>query len=648
MKTKRYRNFKLFFGLATLETFIVFIYLIAQPSSDKNVYFLNYSVNKIILLISTLLLLMFFLFQTIKFIQNAERISNSFNNIYENIYEISHNKIPKILLNHIWFLSVSTIAFLLLVVQFTTDMFIYSILVNLQPHLLLFLILLIQAPIIFYQINKAKLRKSYSFMEKNRTSFIVLFLIFIIGITIRSLYISQPIRLDESITLMAYASDSLWHALSTYSAPNNHVFHSLLVNISLAGFGNYSLLALRLPAFIFGILIIPVTFITTSLLFDQKSALLSSALVSSSSFLIEYSTLARGYSLICLLTMLLILIAIKLSATQSFLWHIFALLSAIGFLTTPIMLFPFGSIALWILHSAWLENKSIKMPNPFIIHYVLAMFSVAWLTTLFYMPIILVSGVDSLINNSFIQPLPWDKFFANLSLSASGTWRLLLRDLPGWIKLILYLGVINSLITLWKIRIKYFLPLSILIWCSLIIIGRQVVPFPRMLIFILPIFFMYASNGIIQLFNSFHSFNSIRSYRVYLSSIVLLSVGLSSYVITSNSIYDSLEIGTLREAEQIVLFLNPNLKTSDVILAQLPSTGPLEYYLHYYRMATPVLPSWDKISLNTTNVYIVVNIENGQTISSLINKVDIPQEFYEDIQVVKYFEYAQIYRVEIR
>ena len=76
---------------------------------------------------------------------------------------------------------------------------------------------------------------------------VVAVLLGVIGMGIRFAHLRQPMRHDEAYTYLHYARAPLSVALSDYTYPNNHLFHTLLVWISTRVFGN-SEVAIRLPA----------------------------------------------------------------------------------------------------------------------------------------------------------------------------------------------------------------------------------------------------------------------------------------------------------------------------------------------------------------------------------------------------------------
>ena len=118
-------------------------------------------------------------------------------------------------------------------------------------------------------------------------------------------------RYDESVTFVHYASRPWYIALTNYTAPNNHVFHSLLVHASTWIFGGAPW-AIRLPALIAGILLVPASYVAARALVREARGALAASLVAGSSMLVEYSTNARGYTILALVFVLLLALATHL------------------------------------------------------------------------------------------------------------------------------------------------------------------------------------------------------------------------------------------------------------------------------------------------------------------------------------------------
>src|SRR4051812_31711660 len=74
----------------------------------------------------------------------------------------------------------------------------------------------------------------------------------VIGVLLRLPYLDVLMRYDESYTYNEYATRSLYDAVSLYTFPNNHLFHTLLVHIAVRLFGD-SPPVVRLPALLAGL-----------------------------------------------------------------------------------------------------------------------------------------------------------------------------------------------------------------------------------------------------------------------------------------------------------------------------------------------------------------------------------------------------------
>ena len=56
--------------------------------------------------------------------------------------------------------------------------------------------------------------------------------ILLCGLILRVGSLNDPISYDEAYNAVEFASRSWWAAISDYSLPNNHIFHTLLVRAS--------------------------------------------------------------------------------------------------------------------------------------------------------------------------------------------------------------------------------------------------------------------------------------------------------------------------------------------------------------------------------------------------------------------------------
>jgi uncharacterized membrane protein len=280
--------------------------------------------------------------------------------------------------------------------------------------------------------------------------------ILVLGISIRMLFLSLPIALDEATTYNSYASQFLGAVLSDYSAPNNHIFHTLLVHL-VTQFGNDEWI-IRLPAFVAGITLIPVTYQVGKHLFNSETGLLAAAFVAASSPLIEYSVNARGYTLLVLSASILVLVAAHLLERESLsLWIRFSVFSSLGFYTVPVMLYPFSGVVVWLALSFVAKGEERRLFS-----LLAACTAVAILTVLLYLPVMLRSGAAAVIDNAFVRALSWAEFAQDLPESLVQTWQLWNRDIPLVLQLLLLLGFLISLLFHGRIS-RFRIPLILVV-----------------------------------------------------------------------------------------------------------------------------------------------------------------------------------------
>jgi hypothetical protein len=102
----------------------------------------------------------------------------------------------------------------------------------------------------------------------------ILAIITLLAGVIRGLALSQPMLHDEAYTFIAFASRPFAVAISDYSLPNNHVFHTILVYLAYHLLGNQPWI-IRLPAFVAGVAIIPLSYGAGAICYSRKVGLLS-------------------------------------------------------------------------------------------------------------------------------------------------------------------------------------------------------------------------------------------------------------------------------------------------------------------------------------------------------------------------------------
>lgn len=161
------------------------------------------------------------------------------------------------------------------------------------------------------------------------------------------LYLTQmgrTLQYDEAFTVLSYTGNP-FQALVMYTAPNNHLVHSLFVWISRSLFGD-GLLALRLPAFAASLSGLWATYLLTYRLSTHGTALTAVIILGTCYGFFEYATNARGYSL----TIALCLVVIYLVTFWD--WRTVRLLfpaSMALVMTLPSMLYFLIPIFVWLV-----------------------------------------------------------------------------------------------------------------------------------------------------------------------------------------------------------------------------------------------------------------------------------------------------------
>src|SRR5215213_4717696 len=422
------------------------------------------------------------------------------------------------------------------------------------------------------------------FLREKDPSFVYLILggFTLIGVLLRLLDINQSIAYDEAYTFVHFASREFKHILADYSAPNNHIFHTILVGIVYRLFGGQPWV-LRLPAFIAGILCIPVMYITARRFFSAPQALGAAALTAVVPVFINYSVNGRGYTLLILFALLLANFAGILVLRQSKPALIaFAMTAALGFYTIPIFLYPMAGISLWVVATYLFAKESWQNKLRSLGLFLGACLLAGLLTLIFYSPVILFgSGLSSLVNNEIVQSLNWSTFLENLDPRILKTWNKWMIGFNPWIEDLFLGGLLLSLLFYRKVS-NQKLPLQIFLALGIVILLllQKVTPLPRIWLYLEAFYLMFAAAGLVWLAELI-----LRMVTRPVAVAKILSVGIllvfagavANLLITrqQNPVYQDLDV--LPES-YAAAYLAEHIKTEDTIVA----TGPVDIQTAYY------------------------------------------------------------------
>lgn len=478
--------------------------------------------------------------------------------------------------------------------------------------------------------------------DGDRGHLYALLAVLVVAVLVRLAFLSQPVRNDEAFTFLRYASQPLYVGLSKYTTPNNHLFHTLLVHLSYMLFGN-NLWALRLPAMLAGVLMVPATYLVGRAIYSKHVALVGAALAASSSPLIEYSTNARGYTLVVLFFLLVLgLLAYLTHRHNSVGWLLFALLTALGFYTVPVMLYPFGVALVWL--AGTVLTRDIKVPRAQLVRgLALSLQIMALLILLLYLPVLIVSGPGALLANPFVGPRTTSALISQIPGWLGDIGAQWTQDMPLAVTIALLAGAVVATILHSRLSGRRFpLSLAVLLWCVPLLVVQRVLPFARVWLFLLPLYYLLAGAGLVYLGGPFPSRIRQIGRWVLPATAVLAAVWLSYDTWRAQSVGLFGDIGTLAQGDKIAYWLKSELEPGDGVLTSTASESCLAYYLDREGVSTSFMYSG---LADKERLWVVVN-SPGATLEAVLREagVSLPAGF--EPEPVNLFGAAQVYELD--
>jgi uncharacterized membrane protein len=437
-------------------------------------------------------------------------------------------------------------------------------------------------------------------------------------------------RYDEAFTYLTYVRRPFWFGISVYSAPNNHVLHTILEHFSMAVAGS-SPMALRLPAFIAGILIVPITYYLARASFGGVAAALAGALAAVNGELILYSANARGYSMVCAFTLVELLAARELIERDSpFKWSLFVIAGTAAMWTIPIALFPTVAILVLLL----ISRAKRKLPFAPLAAACMAM---ALATILVYAPVMIVSGLRSLAGNQNVSPGRFSELIQQVPNSISMLYFEWTDSTPRFALVLILVGVIGFFIN--RRFQKYWIATAAAAGTiALIVLLQRRLPPERVWIFALPILLIFSAAGLGRCIHAIPDrFRTVASYSCVS---LLLATAAPSLLFAPGPRYEENE-GRL--ASVTANFLRANLKEQDLMTAQLPQDAPIQYYL--LRSQIP-LSAVAVRGAQAKRLFIIVGQPWSQSVRSVLEYNNLKASIADRARETGAVGYNKIYIVE--
>ncbi len=218
--------------------------------------------------------------------------------------------------------------------------------------------------------------------------------------------LQMPVSYDEAWTFLNFTRKGFVITMTSYDDPNNHVFHSLITNLTKFIPNCTNLIKIRISSIFFNFLFLLLFYKFTKETFGTNFALIAVGLTSVLFMNIYYSYMSRGYGIVnlCFIISLFSVFNIIKNTNAKKKWLLFCVSSIIGFATIPAYLYPFATLNFIVLIAHF---KNIK--NQFLANFVVIIFVI-----LFYLPIIMQNGLSALTNNIYVQPIGFFKTIKSL------------------------------------------------------------------------------------------------------------------------------------------------------------------------------------------------------------------------------------------
>lgn len=421
----------------------------------------------------------------------------------------------------------------------------------------------------------ARLRASLRQGLRRRQDVIWLSVAIGIGIVVRTYSLTQPMRYDESYTFLYFVRKG-FPGLFFYPSPNNHVLHTIFVRWSTLLLGSYPA-SIRLPAFLAGVATIPLTFCLCRTLRAGRSGYFAAIAIAVLPYMVLYSTMARGYSLLVVSTLALAWIGLHVIDDPT--WGgcaVLAFIGALGMLTMPSMLFALAGVYLWLGTLLLIEQRSVRAAvGGFVIP---CGTMTLLLSVLFYTPSIIESGgVQSIVANPFVQPLPWATFVAGAAPHLRTVASELAWDVPTWMRAVCVLLVCAGMLGAayernWAMML---LAPAVAIGSAALFLLKQSIPFVRTWIYLIPFVLIVADAGL--------TYATKRVPRRLQMLLPLLLITFGTYRAVSMISRDVIASSAgFPEAPEMVEQLKRVMRSGDVVQARIPADVPMQFYMWYY------------------------------------------------------------------
>jgi 4-amino-4-deoxy-L-arabinose transferase-like glycosyltransferase len=443
----------------------------------------------------------------------------------------------------------------------------------------------------------------------------VLFLLLLAGLA-RFVWLERPLEHDEAFTYYVFGRLPLRYALADYTYPNNHIFHTLLLKLSVGILGNASW-AMRLPAFLFGSAAAPLLYgFARHSTRKRWTALLAGILAALYPYMIDYSVNARGYSLAAAFTILAAWLAWgTMQHKNRLLWLLFSLTLILGLYNLPVMLLPAGGLFTWLFLNGLLGNFSSAYRRwGWIKFLIISGILIILGTLLVYLPVFLYSGVESLLANPHVAPLNPSEFLPTLTDRLKDIWQEWQAGFPYWITLPAFALILLGIIRFdRKSRTPVSIYLSLVLFLVLYSILQKPNLWPRVIYYFTPFLMLALAFGLDGLAAAL---TNLRPHQPRLPAWLIPAAGALLLILSLLQApnYSPLASRLKGETETIAQQLATLWQPDTLILIDYPQDMAFSVYMERLGLP-PAAVRWES---PFRGAYIILNKPEKQTLESVI------------------------------
>lgn len=462
------------------------------------------------------------------------------------------------------------------------------------------------------------------------TRFVLLLLLF--GTVLRVARLNEPVSYDEALTWTHYASQRVWSVLSNYTYTSNHVLHSLLVKLSTAVFGIH-LWSLRLPALLAGVLAMPLCYVFVRAMFNRYIAVLTLALVAASGPLIEYSALARGYSLSWLLLLCALLAGrhfAKKDNTVSLL--LVAVSCALALWAVPSAGYGVLLVHIWLFlyigttYKRTLQRRALRLLGSLVLCGVLAL--------LLYAPLIAAHSLEHLIHHPSLGDNSWKNFLRNEQDQAFALWGYFTDTATTWIAGLGIFAVVYAAYT--SIKYRLLLVALVLSTVPVVLVQRLVAP-PPVWTYVLFILHLGSAIGVfyfLKLLQERVSSRITKRRRTAVAACVL-AAGMGWLAVTG----PHPEPERFPDAAKAAAWCREHLHEGDRVWARTPWEAPMGFHLSCEGSD----PTIGGRPAPGGTVLVLVGPGDGQTLATVLADNGVPDSLVATFRKVEDWHRLEIF-----